>query len=122
MFWPAEFEGNRKMTMSNIYRVKFDQGALKTWLSELKTDAANALLPAVDDGLFEQFVTTEKNTRRQAGRSGSGAHCSACLPDQRSSGPARLREFARRVLLRYRYIAQRFGAYGQPSVADRLCL
>ena len=37
-----------------------DSVKIKEWLSQIKTDAANALLYAVDDGLFANFVTTEK--------------------------------------------------------------
>jgi len=48
------------MTVSSIYKIKFDQEALKKWLSGIKMDAVNALLPAVDDGLFEKYITTEK--------------------------------------------------------------
>ena len=37
-----------------------DSVKIKEWLSQIKTDAANALLYAVDDGLFANFATTEK--------------------------------------------------------------
>ena len=37
---------------------------IKEWLSQIKTDAANALLYAVDDGLFANFVTTEPLAKR----------------------------------------------------------
>ncbi len=44
--------------MNNVYSIRYDSQALKSWLSEIKTDAAGALLPAIEDGVFDKFLNT----------------------------------------------------------------
>ncbi len=49
---------SRPSAATIVYNVTYDAAGLRSWLQGIKSDAANALLPAIEDGVFDKFFTT----------------------------------------------------------------